>query len=158
MQLYLVPSEGGAWFKKKSPLEKISFLVDWPLSERKGHKMLAGLMARRWCKAPKTFVYICIKHLILIRVRSADPAWLCLLYLPLRTTKSIKVDLENKETDLFLERLVTPVSSFSFSGWIPIRSVEAHHVYLLALASKTHVRGSPRRGTLHYSSGRWWPT
>ena len=25
MQLYL---EGGAWFKKKSPLEKISFLVD----------------------------------------------------------------------------------------------------------------------------------
>ena len=31
MQLYL---EGGAWFKKKSPLEKISFLVDWPLSER----------------------------------------------------------------------------------------------------------------------------
>ena len=34
--------------------------------------------------------------------------------------------------------------------------MEAHHVYLLALASKTHVRGSPRRGTLHYSSGRWW--
>ena len=31
MQLYL---EGGTWFKKKSPLEKISFLVDWPLSER----------------------------------------------------------------------------------------------------------------------------
>ena len=31
MQLYL---EDGAWFKKKSPLEKISFLVDLPLSER----------------------------------------------------------------------------------------------------------------------------
>ena len=31
MQLYL---EGGTWFKKKSPLEKISFLVDLPLSER----------------------------------------------------------------------------------------------------------------------------
>ena len=31
MQLYL---EGGAWFKKKSPLENISFLIDWPLSER----------------------------------------------------------------------------------------------------------------------------
>ena len=31
MQLYL---EGGAWFKEKSSLEKISFLVDWPLSER----------------------------------------------------------------------------------------------------------------------------
>ena len=34
MQLYLVPSKAGAWFKKKSPLGKISFLVDWPLSER----------------------------------------------------------------------------------------------------------------------------
>ena len=26
--------EGGTWFKKKSPLEKISFLVDLKLSER----------------------------------------------------------------------------------------------------------------------------
>ena len=30
-------------------------------------------------------------------------------------------------------------------------------VYLLALASKTHVRGSPRRGILRYSSERQWP-
>ena len=29
-----------------------------------------------------------------------------------------------------------------FSGWIPIWGVEAHHVYLLVLASKTDVRGS----------------
>ena len=76
-------------------------------------------------------------------------------------TKSIKVNLENKETDQFLERLVSPMWSFLilfFSGWIPIWSVEAHHVYLLALASKTHARGSPRQGTLLYSSGRRWPT
>ena len=44
-----------------------------------------------------------------------------------------------------------------FSGWIPIWGVEARHVYLLALASKTHARGSPRRGTLYYSNGRRWP-
>ena len=31
MQLYL---EGGTWFKKKSSMKKISFLVDWSLSER----------------------------------------------------------------------------------------------------------------------------
>ena len=145
MQLYLIPSEGGAWFKKNHPW-KIDFLVDWLLSERKGHKMLAGLLAIRWCKSLKTFVYICIKHLILIRVRTADPAWLCIFHLSLCITKSIKVDLGNKETDQFLERLISPVSSFSFSGWIPIWSVEAHSVYLFALASKTHVRGSPRGG------------
>ena len=40
-------------------------------------------------------------------------------HLSLCTTKSIKVDLENKETDQFLERLVSPVWSFLvlfFSG------------------------------------------
>ena len=52
---------------------------------------------------------------------------------------------------------LSPSPSLSFSGWIPIWGVEALWVYLLALASKTHVRGSPRRGTLHYSSGRQRP-
>ena len=33
-------------------------------------------------------------------------------HLSLCTTKSIKMDLENKETDQFLERLVSPVWSF----------------------------------------------
>ena len=36
-------------------------------------------------------------------------------------------------------------------------NTEALCVYLFARASKTHVRGSPRWGTLHYSSGRLWP-
>ena len=65
-----------------------------------------------------------------------------------------------------LERLVyhvstlslSPSPSLSFSGLIHIWGVEAHHVYLFSLASKTHVRGSPRRGTLHYASGCRWPT
>ena len=58
-----------------------------------------------------------------------------------------------------LERLVSPVWSF-----LPLLfrlnshlECEAHHVYLLALASKTHARGSPTRGTLHYSNGHQWP-
>ena len=55
---------------------EISVLVDWPLSQGEGHKLLAGPLARRWCNTPKTFVYICMKHLILIKVRTADPAWL----------------------------------------------------------------------------------
>ena len=59
-----------------------------------------------------------------------------------------------------LERLVyhvstlslSPSPSLSFSGLIHIWGVEAHHVYLVAPASKIHERGSPRRGTLHYSN------
>ena len=55
---------------------EISVLVDWLLSWGEGHKLSAGPLARRWCNTPKTFVYICIKHLTLIKVRTADPAWL----------------------------------------------------------------------------------
>ena len=84
MQLYL---EGGAWFKKKSPLEKNKF-SGWLTVIRKGHKMSAGLMARRWCKTHKTFVYIYMKHLILTRVRSADPR--VTLYSSLCITKVYK--------------------------------------------------------------------
>ena len=55
----------------------------------------------------------------------------------------------------------SPVSfflSYSLFWLIPIWGIEASHVYLFAWASKTHARGSPRWGTLHYSSGRRWPT
>ena len=52
----------------------------------------------------------------------------------------------------------SPCRSFlPFFGWIPIWGVEARHVYLLALAAKIHAKGSLRRGTLRYSSGRRWP-
>ena len=43
------------------------------------------------------------------------------------------------------------------SGWISTWSAEARQVYLLALAVKTRTKGSLRRGTLRYSSGRRWP-
>jgi len=55
---------------------EISDPVDWALSQREGHKLSAGPLARRSCNTPKTFVYICMKHLILIKVRTADPTWL----------------------------------------------------------------------------------
>ena len=54
--------------------------------------------------------------------------------------------------------------SLSFSLSLPLLfrlipwNTEALHVYLFARASKTHVRGNPRRGTLRYSSGHQWPT
>ena len=50
-----------------------------------------------------------------------------------------------------------PVSFFPpFSAEFPW-NVEAHHVYLLVPASKIRKKESPRRGTLRYSNGRWWP-
>ena len=55
---------------------EISVLVDWPLSQGEGNKLSAGPLARRWCSIPKTSVYICMKHLTLIKVKTADPVWL----------------------------------------------------------------------------------
>ena len=62
--------------------------------------------------------------------------------------------------DQFMERLVSPVSSFLslLFRLIPVWSTEARHVYLFARASETHVRGNPRQGILRYSSGCLWPT
>lgn len=100
------------------------------------------------------------ESLVSISVRAADPAWLCIFHLSLCITKSIKTDLGNKETDQFLERLASPMSSFlsySIFWLILIWSIEAHRVYLFAWASKTLARGSPRQGTLRYSSRRQWP-
>ena len=60
----------------------------------------------------------------------------------------------------FLRNLASPVSfflSYSVFWLIPFWSIEAHRVYLFAWTSKTHARGSPRRGTLCYSSGHLWP-
>ena len=63
--------------------------------------------------------------------------------------------------EIWLPLMSTLSLSFSLSLPLLFRLIhwgaEALRVYLLAWASKTHVSGSPRRGTLHYSSGRWWP-
>ena len=69
-----------------------------------------------------------------------------------------KLILKNKVFRVLHRRWASPCHSFlPFFGWIPIWSGEAYHVYLVALASKTHAKGSLRRGTLRYSSGRRWP-
>ena len=47
--------------------------------------------------------------------------------------------------------------SYSVFWLIPVWSIEAHRVYLFAWASKTLARGSPRQGTLRYSSRRLRP-
>ena len=66
----------------------------------------------------------------------------------------------------FLHKLGLPSDdslSLSFSFSLPLLfrlipwNMEAHQVYLFALASKTHERGSPRWGTLRYSSRHRWP-
>ena len=82
---------------------EISVLVDWPLSQGEGHKSSAGPLARRWCNTPKTSVYICMKHLTLIKVRTADPTWL--LY-NTSVYKNRPWKIENR--DQFLEILVSP--------------------------------------------------
>ena len=82
--------------------------VDWPLSQGEGHKLSAGPLVRRWCNTPKTSVYICMKHLTLIKVRTADPTWL-LYNISVYKNRPWKI----KNWDQFLERLVSPCHSLS---------------------------------------------
>ena len=105
------------------------------------------------------------ESLVSIRVRAADPAWLCIIHWSLCTTKSIKAFLENKEMGQFLGNLAPPASTLSpfFSLSLPLFfrlipwNTEALCIHFSARASKTPVRGSPRGGTLCYSSGHLWP-
>ena len=85
---------------------EISVLVDWPLSQGEGHKLSACPLARRWCNTPKTSVYICMKHLTYIKVRTADPVWL-LHNISVYKSRPWKI----KNWDQFLENLVSPCRS-----------------------------------------------
>ena len=87
---------------------EISVLVDSPLSQGEGHKLSAGPLARRWCNTPKASVYICMKHLTLIKVRTADLAWL-LHNISVYKSRPWKI----KNWDQFLEILVSPCRSLS---------------------------------------------
>ena len=65
----------------------------------------------------------------------------------------------------FCIRLASPMLTLSLSFFLSLPllfrlipwNAEALRVYLFARASKTHARGSPRRGTFPYSSGHKWP-
>ena len=96
----------------------MSWLTD-PLSQGEGRKLSAGPLARRWCNTPKTSVYICMKHLTLIKVRTAVPVWL-LYNIPVYKNRLWKI----KNWDQFLEILVSPCRSLSHSGWVSIWSAE----------------------------------
>ena len=158
-----------AFWERHQTLGRTTLL---PLSE-KGCKMLIGLLARRWCKSPKTCVY----NRYAERKPGLDKSqgcWRCIiLYYPLismynqkykKLFQTIKDGPVTGKTgfphvkSLFLSLSLSPSPSLSFSGWIPIWGMEALRLYLLALASKIHSRGSLRRGTLHYSSGCRWRT
>jgi len=110
---------------------EISVLVDWPLSQGEGHKLSAGPLARRWCNTPQTSVHICMKHLTLIKVRTAVPAWL------LYNISVYKNRLENKELASVSRKTGLPMSlSLSNSGWVSIWSAEPTMLTNYAWASK----------------------
>ena len=88
-------------------------------------------LARRWCNTPKTSVYICMKHLTLIKVRTAVPVWL-LYNISVYKNRLWKI----KNWDQFLERLVSPCLSLSTSGWVSIWSTEPAMLTNYAWASK----------------------
>ena len=78
--------------------------------------MLVGLLARRWCKSPKAFVYDKFagkKPWFLIRIKDC---WLCIPYYPLCVTYDIKAPVENKATGLAHQLLVSPCDSSLKSG------------------------------------------
>ena len=102
-----------------------------------------------------------MKHLILIKVRTADPRVTLKFPFVAMCNKRYISKPENKEIGKFLERLIPPCRSFLFSvvlaefpsgAWVLTKPAN------FALAFKFHVRGSPRWGTLQYSSGCQWPT
>ena len=125
-------------------------------------KMLTGLLARRWCKPPETF---CIregmqKERLFCLSEGQDCCPCITLHIPLFLYAQLGVYKLILKIKLWvLHRCWAPPcrSFLPFSSWIPIWSTEALQVYLLALDSKIHVRGSPRRGTPCYASGRQWP-
>ena len=101
-----------------------------------------------------------MKHLILIKVKTADPR--VALKFPFVSTfnKRYISKPENKENGSVSGKTDSPVS-FLFSVFLaefPSGAQVLTKPANFALASKIHVRGSPRRGTLHYSSGCRWPT
>ena len=131
--------------------------------------MLTGLLAKRWCKSPKSFAYDKFaerKPGFDIESRTADLAWLYTPYYHLCTTQGIKATLENKVVghahqawsphivlSCFLFSPFLLCSSFRMNDW----SMGALWDDLLAWASKTHLRRCLRWRTFSDSRERLWP-
>ena len=97
-----------------------------------------------------------MKHLILIKVRTADPRVTLKFPFVSMCNKRYISKPKNKEirsvsgkTDSFL--LSVFLAEFPSGVWVPSKPAN------FALAFKFHERGSPRQGTLRYSSGACGP-
>ena len=102
-----------------------------------------------------------MKHLILIKVRTADPRVTLKFPFVSMCNKRYISKPENKENGSVSGKTDSPMSFFLFSiflaefpsgAWVLAKPAN------FALAFKFHARGSPRWGTFRYSSGRRWPT
>ena len=114
-------------------------------------------MAIRWCKTHKTFVYIYMKHLILTRVRSADPHMT--LYSSLCIKKVYKQTWKIKKWDQFLERLIPPCRSFfpllaEFPSAAWVLNTSTYLPWLLRFVREGAQGGAP----LRYSNRHRWPS
>ena len=145
------------WHQTLGRTPQTSLLVDKPLSE-KGCKMLIGLLARRWCKSPKTCIQLGMQRESLVLIRGLLTLHNFVLSIDLYVKSKVYKSFPDNRGWVSHWTGFPRVLFTLFSGWIPIWSGEAHHVYLLAPASKIHERGSPRWGTLRYSNGRQWPS
>ena len=101
-----------------------------------------------------------MKHLILIKVRTADPRMTLKFPFVSMCNKKYISKPENKENGSVSGKTDSPMSFFLFSIFLAEFPSGAWVLAMpanFALAFKIHVRGSPRRGTLRYSSGHRWP-
>ena len=105
MQLY---SEGGTWFKKKSPLEKISFLVNWPLSQRAIKCQQASWPEDDAKPLRPLYNFIWSTWFWQASGLLTPPDS---VFIPMYK-KSIQANLKIKKSDEFLERLIPPCHSF----------------------------------------------
>ena len=101
-----------------------------------------------------------MKHLILIKVRTADPCMTLKFPFVSMCNKRYISKPKNKKIGSVSGKTYSPLCSFLFSvflaefpsgAWVLAKPAN------FALAFKFHVRGSPRQGTCPYSSGSWWP-
>ena len=95
-------------------------------------------------------------------LNKSEGCWCCIiLYYPLISMykKRYKRPFWTTEEGPVIGNTGFPCVFFSYSVfWLNSHlGAEARHVYLLAPSSKICERGSPRRGTLRYSNGCWWP-
>ena len=102
-----------------------------------------------------------MKHLILTKVRTADPhvtlkfpfVFMCnKRYISKPENKNGSVSGKTDSPLSFFLVLRFFLAEFPSGAWVLAKPAN------FALAFKIQARGSPRRGTLHYSSGRQWPT